>query len=200
MVSFGDLTVLSRGVSANFMRDTPGVMRMIRNSPAYVDGVNVFALLGQTIGNYSPTERHSFFTELFSKMNGGDILLVDAGVRPEEGESADLDERLRNLELAYFREAGKFMQHKADHRSSRFRVAYDQSLHQMSHWFKRPDGLTQFLGYSYLFTCGELIGSLIDVGYRVTRSVFSLDEAGLHPGPECMVVFAEKPASKIDLR
>jgi Histidine-specific methyltransferase, SAM-dependent len=195
-VSCGDLRVLSRGVTADFMRNTAKVMRTIRNSPASVEGVNIVALLGQTIGNYRSDERRAFLAELFSEINDDDILLIDAGLRPEEGQLGDLEERRRTLELSYFREAIAFMLHKADHSSSRFRVAYDQVQHRVNHWFERPDGSRQFLGYSYLFSRAEFLSALADVGFRVVTGVFSVDEPDLNPGTETMVVLARKPASE----
>jgi len=187
------LTVPSRGVSVDFIADVSDVARLVRTNPAYVEGVNVYALLGQTLGNYSPADRHRFLTQLCSSMDKGDVLLIDAGLRPEDGGAGDLDERPHNLEAAYAREAWAFMRHKADDWSSRFRVAYEPRLHRIDHWFERPDGSAQILGYSYLFARSEVLRLLEGAGYRVVRTVSSLEEAGLHPGPECMVIMAQRP-------
>lgn len=191
-VTHQHLMVPSRGLNADFIADVSDVVRMVRTSPAYVEGVSVYALLGQTLGNNPPADRQRFLTQLCSAMSECDILLIDAGLRPEDGDTADLDDRRRNLEAAYAREAWSFMRHKADDHSSRFRVAYQPRLRRVDHWFERIDGSAQILGCSNLFARSEVMRMIEGAGYRAIHTVSSLEEAGLRPGPECMVVIAQK--------
>jgi hypothetical protein len=191
-VAHQHLTVPSRGLIADFIADVSGVVQMVRTSPAYAEGVSVYTLLGQTLGNNSSADRQRFLTQLCAAMSEFDILLIDAGLPPEDGDTADLDERWRNLEIAYAREAWFFMRHKADDRSSRFRVAYKPLLRRIDHWFERCDGSAQDLGCSNFFTRSEVMSMLEGAGYRAVHTVSSLEQAGLRPGPECMVVMARK--------
>jgi len=186
------LKVPSRGLSADFIADVSDVVRTVRTSPAYADGASVYALLGQTLGNNTPADRQRFLIQLRATMSEFDVLLIDAGLRPEDGDTAHLDERRRNLEAAYRREAWSFMRHKADDGSARFRVAYKPCLRRIDHWFERCDGSAQNLGCSNFFARSEVMSMLEGAGYRVIDTVSSLEETGLRPGPECMVVMARK--------
>jgi len=191
-VAHQHLTVPSRGLTADFIADVSGVVQMVRSSPGYADGISVYALLGQTLGNNSPADRQRFLTQLCAAMSECDILLIDAGLHPDDGDTADLDERCRNLEAAYAREAWFFMRHKADDRFSRFRVAYKPRLRRVDHWFERRDGSAQDLGCSNFFTQPEVMSMLEDAGYRAVHTVSSLEQTGLRPGPECIVIMARK--------
>jgi hypothetical protein len=46
------------------------------------------------------------------------------------------------------------------------------------------------LGYSQLFAREQVLNLLDGVGFELVASVSSLTEAGLVPGPECLVMMA----------
>lgn len=178
------LTVATRGIGGDFVTDTAWVLDVAREHPARVDGGSIYLLLGQTFGNHRPADRDELLRRLRSAMAADDLLVVDAGIRPQDGDS------VASVEAAYRREARRFMLHKADDLASTFHVAYDPERHRIEHWFIRPDGSKQPLGFSTLFLGDGLDERLRRAGLAPLAAVRLSSLGGLGPGPDCTVVMA----------
>ncbi|MDA8020108.1 MAG: L-histidine N(alpha)-methyltransferase [Thermoanaerobaculia bacterium] len=196
-IELGGVTAPNQGLDVDFVRDAAATYRAVRELGWYREGITIHCLLGRTIGNYAAQARRRFLSDLQQEMSPGDLLLLDAGLRPEpDSDSEAVPRWIRQMEKDYL--VGEhFMRFEADTEGSAFQVDYDRTSKKVRYGFKRPDGSIQKMGSSYLFHASELLDTLRESGLRILCSQTSAEHppamSTTSPGSGCMTIVAEKP-------
>ncbi len=155
------VTVPMTGLDIDFFQHLPKVTSAAKALPG--KGINIFCMLGNTLGNNLPQERKIFLDTLCHEMEEGDLFLLGVSLRPEDEPCA---EAIRILEREY--SVGEaFMRLGADHPQSKYSAKYDPDSHCMIYGFERPDKSVQDMGYSYLFDAREAANNLEAAGFEV---------------------------------
>ncbi len=182
----GGVILPMSGLEIDFFADFPRVASAARRLGD--ECLNVFCLLGNTLGNYPAENREAFLARLSDGTAPGELFLLGVGLRPQEG-PCDADE-LRLLQQDYL-PGEAFMRLQADHPRSIYSSRYEPESCRMIHSFERPDGSRQVVGYSYLFDAQEVIRDLHAAGFEIVS-------CAIHPGeheprqPRYFTVLASK--------
>lgn len=149
------------GLKIDFFQNLPKVASAAKTLNG--KGMNIFCMLGNTFGNYSPEKRKVFLTTLYNEMEVGELFLLGISLRPE-GEPCS--EAIRSLEREYL-PGEAFMRLGADHPQSQYCSKYDPDSYCMIYSFERPDKSIQDVGYSYLFDAKEVVNDLDTARFEV---------------------------------
>jgi hypothetical protein len=157
-----EVTVPMSGLEIDFFQHLPKVVSAVKA----LDGkrMNMFCMLGNTFGNYSPEKRESFLTTLYREMEAGELFLLGISLRPKGKPCCSAE--MRFLEKEYL-PGEAFMRWGADHPQSKYSSKYDPNSYCMIHSFERPDKSIQDVGYSYLFDAKEVMDDLDAAGLEV---------------------------------
>lgn len=161
----GGVTVPMSGLRVDFITE---LHKVVATRSAFdAEGLNLFCLLGNTLGNCSLEQRQSFLERLYRQMRIQDRLLLGVSLRPAGGRFvAEHEQALVREHLP----AEVFMRLGAEESTMPFRVGYDPATHCMTYGFERRDGSIQDMGFSHLFDPEKLIEELKEAGLRVTTS------------------------------
>ena len=166
----GGVILPMSGLEIDFFADFPRVVSAARRLGD--ECLNVFCLLGNTLGNYPAEKREAFLARLSDGTAPGELFLLGVGLRP--GESPCDPDELRQLQTDYL-PGEAFMRLQADHPHSIYSSRYEPESYRMIHSFERPDGSRQVVGYSYLFDAQEVIRDLHAAGFEIVS-------CAIHPG------------------
>lgn len=149
------------GLEIDFFQELPKVARAARTLNG--KGSNLFCMLGNTFGNYSPQKQKVFLATLCNEMEAGDLFLLGVGLRPTGKRCCS--EAFCLLQREYL-PGEAFMRLGAEYPQSKYCCQYDPVSCCMTHSFERPDQSIQSMGYSYLFDAEELVNDLDAAGFE----------------------------------
>lgn len=172
VIQDGSLILPVKGLEIDFIEELPRVVSAARRLGG--ERLNVFCLLGNTLGNYPTEKREAFLACLAEETVPGELFLLGVGLQPQQ-DPCDADE-LRLLQADYL-PGEAFMRLQADHPDSTYSSCYEPKSCRMIHSFERPDGSRQVVGYSYLFDAQEVVRDLEAAGFEIVSSA-------IHPGEQ----------------
>lgn len=188
-----EVIVPMTGLQIDFFKHLPDVVCAAKSLNG--NAMNVFCMLGNTLGNCLPEHQTLFLTTLYNQMESGELFLLGISLRPNAPSSC-LDE-IHLLEREYL-PGEVFMRLSADHPQSNYRSKYDSDSFCMTYSFERPDKSIQDMGYSYLFDRHEVINDLKEAHFEVLscESYPSCTESLTPPrsehGPQYLTILARK--------
>ncbi len=172
VIQDGSLILPVKGLEIDFIEDLPRVVSAARRLGG--ERLNVFCLLGNTLGNYPAEKREAFLVRLAEGTTPGELFLLGVGLQPQKG---PCDAGELSLLQADYLPGEKFMRLQADHPDSTYSSRYEPESCRMIHGFERPDGSRQVVGYSYLFDAQEVIRDLHAAGFEIVS-------CAIHPGEQ----------------
>lgn len=158
----GGVTVPMTGLRVDFVAELARVVAM--RSAFDEQGLNLFCLLGNTLGNYTPDQRSAFLASMYRQMRIQDRFLLGVSLRPPGGRI--LPEHVDALVNEHL-PAEVFMRLGAEEADLPFRVGYDPTNCCMTYGFERSNGSVQDMGFSHLFDPERLVEDLKGAGLRV---------------------------------